>query len=78
MSERTDGEPPYTTQEVFDWEAGHDSVTDGANTANCHFSHFRSERSMKVWEAGCAAALAGKVKPDFDPRAIAALSTSRG
>jgi hypothetical protein len=63
------GEPPYTEQEVFDWEAGHDSVTEGANTTNCHFTHFRSERSTKVWEAGRDAAKAGKPKPEFDPRA---------
>lgn len=64
-----DGEAPYTTQEVFVWEAGHDSVTEGPNTINSHFSHFSSERRMKVWEAGRAAAQAGKPKPEFDPRA---------
>ena len=67
------GEPPYTTQEVFTWEAGHDSVTDGPNTTNSHFSHFRSERSMKVWEAGRAAAQAGKSKPTFDPGSMGEL-----
>ncbi|MDP2620873.1 MAG: hypothetical protein Q8P46_11985 [Hyphomicrobiales bacterium] len=62
------GEPPYTTQEVFDWEAGWDSAVEGPNTLNCHFSHFRSERSTKAWEAGHDAGKAGKPKPDFDPR----------
>ena len=63
------GEPPYSTQEVFDWEAGWDAAVEGANTTNCHYSHFRCERSMKVWEAGHAAGKAGKPKPEFDPRA---------
>ena len=58
------------TQEIFDWEAGYDSVA-VANIVNCHFSHFRSERSTLAWEAGRNAALAGKPKPAFDPHARA-------
>lgn len=64
---QANGLPPYSTQEVFTWEAGYDCGKEGANTLNCHFSHFSSERKMKVWEEGKRAAMAGEPKPEFKP-----------
>ena len=41
-------------QEAF--VLGYNSVLDGANEENCHFSIFTLEENTKAWEAGAAEA----------------------
>jgi hypothetical protein len=42
----------FTSDEEDAYRAGYDSAMYGANTANCHFRHFREKRLTKAWERG--------------------------
>jgi len=47
------------TSEEKCYEAGYDSVVNGANTENCHFTFFATPTKTAAWERGAAAARDG-------------------
>ena len=48
--------PRSSNKEAYD--AGYDSVINGANTENCNFRYFMSKRAKNEWERGASDARA--------------------
>jgi hypothetical protein len=44
----------YSSSELEAYEAGKDCAVNGANTTNCHFTHFATPALTKAWEQGKA------------------------
>lgn len=49
--------PPKRSKD-YAYKMGFDSSVNGANTTNCHFSIFSSDKNTRSWEAGVKDAVA--------------------
>lgn len=54
--------PPRVTKEHAE-RMGYDAETNGANTANCHFSIFAAPELTRAWELGKKRGAAEKNQP---------------